>query len=83
MSGASSRHITKLKQSIILRCLWFKCRCRDPWMRENTEYIFRLAMLGRGAINKDPMVCLDGARPPPKVVVNFVKSNNDFGKIIK
>jgi hypothetical protein len=23
MSGSSSRHITKLKQSIILRCLWF------------------------------------------------------------
>ncbi len=22
MSGSSSRHITKLKQSIILRCLW-------------------------------------------------------------
>ncbi len=24
MSGASSRHITKLKQSILLRCLWLK-----------------------------------------------------------
>jgi hypothetical protein len=51
-------------------------------MSENTELIFLAGFDGHGVLNKDPMVCLNGARPPPKVIVNIFKVNHEFGKVI-
>ncbi len=39
MSGASSGHITKLKQSIILRCLWVECSTNQLSLLPNEKNI--------------------------------------------
>ncbi len=45
------------------------------------ESIFSGRFAGQGVANKDPIVWLDGAKPPPKVLNKF-KSSYDFGLVI-
>ncbi len=49
---------------------------------ENTESIFLASFAGQWGLYKDPLVLQGGARPPPKVLLNFLKSNYDFGEVI-
>ncbi len=42
------------------------------------QIIFPFDLAGLGVLSKDPTVWLDGASPPPKVLVNNFQIENDF-----
>jgi hypothetical protein len=51
-------------------------------MDKNSEYTFLTSFARQGFFDKNPTVWFNGARPPPKILVKFLLSNYDFGKVI-
>jgi hypothetical protein len=51
-------------------------------MSENTRSIFLAEFAGQGVHNMDPMVWLDEARPPPKVILRNFELSYGFSKVI-
>jgi hypothetical protein len=43
---------------------------------------FQQALLARGVLNKDPMVWLNGAGPPPLLLLVLPMPENEFVKVI-
>ena len=46
------------------------------------ESIFLASKAGQGVLNKDSTVWMDGARPPPLVLLVLPLTENEFGKVI-
>ncbi len=74
MSGASSRHITKLKQSMLLRCLWRQLKktvlLPPPSDRQRVVQLSHL-LLGRRQIQDDDFEIFRpvGMLPDPSDVI--------------
>ncbi len=76
--GASSRHITNLKQSILETFDIYVSYFAELWFRQIflANPFFPAGFTGQGVLKKNPTVWLDGARPPQ------IKSNYEFDKVI-
>jgi hypothetical protein len=72
-SGTSSRHITKLKQSILLRCLWLKLT--PNFISNSKDSIFNFFSPETG-LNFSPEVELKVTKKKVKLSILFFKNCN-------